>query len=266
MIEAHSAERNFTTQFVDIKLDMNDPVLADIRKLREGRGLTSGRLKQRGALMSALGTSDPQVALERFTDVLGVLDDTPWARALKVDLGCELKRLLERAPVPDEIRLLGQRRASYSLVVQKDVKTLGRWSDRAAEDLRAQLIDDTFSGTITVIAAVDEGRIAGVTTILEDPKTGKRKETDEWENTSLEVSLPCLIYGFPRDWKPSSLRLAVAFRRAPVPERIWAVVAATFFDLACATERHELPVQDNMVMARIDEPRRDRLYGVFWRD
>ena len=245
-------------------MDTADPVLADIRKLRESRGLTAGRLKDRGALMSALGTSDPQEGLERFTAALGEMDDTPWARALRVDLGCDLAKLLERTPVPDETRLLGHRRSSYSVVVQKDVKTLGRWSDRAAEDLRALLINDTFAGETTVIAAIDAGRIAGITTILEDKQTGRRRETEEWDNPSTELSLPCLIYGFPRDWQPSSLRLAVAFRHKPLPTQVWAVVAPTFFDLACATERHELPLQEDMVMARIDKPRRDRLYAIFW--
>lgn len=251
---------------MDTKIDTADPVLADIRKLREGRGLTAGRLKDRGALLSALGTSDPLEALERLSDALGEMDDTPWVRALRVDLGCDLAQLLEREAVPDEIRLLGHRRGSYSMVVQRDVKTLGRWSDRAAEELRALLINDTFTGRITVIAAVDGRRIAGVTTILEDEHTGERKQTDEWENPSAELSLPCLLYGFPRDWKPSSLRLAAAFRRKPLPAQIWAVIAPTFFHLACATERHELPLQDDMVMARIDRPRRDRIYGIFWTD
>ena len=245
-------------------MDTPDPVLADIRKLREGRGLTAGRLHERGALMSSLGTSDPQEALERLTTAIQQMEDTPWARALRVDLGHDLRQLLGRTPSDREVRLLGERRAGYSTVILKDVKTLGRWSDRAAQDLRALLINDTFTGMITVIAAVDHGRIAGITTILDDERTGKRKETEQWDNPSSELSLPCLIYGFPRDWQPASLRLAVAFRHGPKPEHIWAVVAPTFFDLACATERHELPLQDDMAVARIDQPRRDRLYGLFW--
>src|SRR5579875_1691432 len=81
------AERNSAPQFVDTGMDTLDPVLADIRKLREGRGLTAVRLKERGALMSSLGTSDPQEALERFTTAIQQMEDTPWARALRVDLG-----------------------------------------------------------------------------------------------------------------------------------------------------------------------------------
>ena len=245
-------------------MDISDPVLADIRKLREGRGLIAGRLKERGALMSALGTSDPQAALDRLTATLESMEDSPWARALRVDLGCDLPQLLERPPAEREVRLLGERRAGYSLVVQKDVKTLGRWSDRAAQDLRALLINDTFTGRITVIAAVDGGRIAGITTTFEGNTADGRHESEDWENPSPDVSLPCLIYGFPRDWEPASLRMAVAFRKEPHPTHVWAVVAPTFFDLSCATERHDLPLQDNMVMARITRPRRDHLYGIFW--
>jgi hypothetical protein len=58
-------------------MDSPDPVLADIRKLREGRGLIAGRIQERGALMSSLGTSDPQEALNRFTAVLEEMEDTP---------------------------------------------------------------------------------------------------------------------------------------------------------------------------------------------
>lgn len=245
-------------------MDIADPVLSDIRKLREGRGLTAGRLKERGALMSALGTSDPQEAMDRLTGALGSMEDSPWARALRIDLGCDLEQLLGRVPAAGEIRFLGQRRNGYSIVAQRDVKTLGRWSDRAAQELRALLINDTFTGRITVIAAVDGQRIAGITTILEDTPAGAKKESENWDNPSTGISMPCLIYGFPRDWQPASIRLAVAFRRKPYPERAWAVVAPTFFDLACATERHDLPLQEDMVMARFDQPRRDRLYGIFW--
>lgn len=52
-----------------------DPVLAQLRKLREGRGLTEGRLKASGAVMSALGTSDALVGLSRLRNALDVLGD-----------------------------------------------------------------------------------------------------------------------------------------------------------------------------------------------
>jgi hypothetical protein len=111
---------------------------------------------------------------------------------------------------------------------------------------------------------VDGQRIAGITTILEGTSPGARRESENWDNPSPGISMPCLIYGFPRDWRPASISLAIAFRRKPYPDHAWAVVAPTFFDLACANERHDLPLQEDMVMARIDKPRRDRLYGIFW--
>jgi hypothetical protein len=160
-------------------------------------------------------------------------------------------------------RLLGERRAGYSTSSRRtsrrsDVGQTGQ------PEIYLPSFNDTFTGIITFIAAVVNGRIAGITTIVDDERTGKRKATEEWDNPTSELSPQSLIYGFPRDWQPSSLRFAVAFRDQPLPSRVWAVVAPTLFDLACATERHELPFQEHMVMARIDKPRRDRLYGVFW--
>jgi hypothetical protein len=66
-----------------------DPVLAELRKLREGAGLTTARLERSGAIMSALGTADPEVGRQRLVQAIAALGDTERSRALRVDLGLD---------------------------------------------------------------------------------------------------------------------------------------------------------------------------------
>lgn len=107
-----------------------DPVLQQLRKLREGAGLTTARLERSGALMSALGTADPEVAVQRLTEVIAALDDTERVRAVKVDLGLDFEALVGRVAVSREREWLGERRSAYAETIGRDVKTLARWSDR----------------------------------------------------------------------------------------------------------------------------------------
>ena len=73
-----------------------DPVLAELRKLREGVGLTLDRLKASGSVMSALATSDPVEALSRLTDPLGRLASGDRASALRVDFGIDLNEAAKK--------------------------------------------------------------------------------------------------------------------------------------------------------------------------
>lgn len=250
---------------VDKSGSAEDRALDQLRKLREGSGLTAARLASCGDLLSVLATSDPAAGVDALREKLDQLPDDDKRRALSVDLGLDLPVLLGREPVPREVRYLGERRNAYAAVVSRDVKTLARWSDVAALELRRTLLTDRVTGCVTVIAAVDGGRVAGITLRRPGGATSEAEElADSFENHCPDPSLPCLIYAFPRDWKPSELRLAVAFRHTPYPSTVWAVVAPTFFELVFAEERYPLPLQEGMVMARIERPRRDRLYGIFW--
>src|SRR4051794_11582904 len=103
-------------------MDTDDPVLRQLRKLREGSGLTVDRLSRSGAVMSALGTSDPDEARQRLLAAISELGDTDRARALKVDLAIDLDQLIEREPVSREREWLGDRRSAYADVVKRDVK------------------------------------------------------------------------------------------------------------------------------------------------
>ena len=77
--------------------------------------------------------------------------------------------------------------------------------------------------------------------------------------------MPCLIYGFPRDWQPATLTLVVAFRQEPLPVKVWAIVAPSFFDVSFGEERYELTIDKGTATCKIMKPRRDRLYAVWWR-
>src|SRR5581483_9470826 len=99
-----------TPQNVDMAKDTPpDLVLQQLRKLREGTGLTSAKLERSGAVMSALGTADPKVAMERLQHAIEELGDSDRVRALKVDFGLDIEALLEREPATREREWLGDR-------------------------------------------------------------------------------------------------------------------------------------------------------------
>lgn len=246
-------------------MDTDDPVLTDLRRLREGRGLSAERLSLAGALMSALGTSDPEAGARKLVAHLDKLGDGEHTRALKVDLCLELDELLGRSATPRERDYLVERRTGYSKVAYRGVKTLSRWSDRALTELRSKLIDDRFTGDLTIVGIVEGDRIVGTTTIQSTPgdTTAARTSTD-YPNQSTECSMRCLVYGYPRDWQPASLSLMVSFRNSPYPSEIHAVAANNFFELVYATERYRLALQGDMAICKFVGPRTDRIYGIFW--
>lgn len=269
------------TQKLDMMLDMAEApdgkrqkatddahVTVQLRKLREGAGLTAGRLAKFGSVLSCLGTSDASEGVVRLTSALAELGDTEEARALKVDYGLELSVLLERAPTPREIRWLGDRRSGYAEVIKRDVKTLARWSDKAIADLRPLLIDDTFRGNLYVAAAVDGDRIAGITIIQEEleeqPNGVKRRTSTDLENPSEDPSIPALVYAMPRDWRPASLHMAVVFRQER-PTRVWASVSDTLVTAPFAARRWELTVDETgTASCKFQTPPKDNTYAVVW--
>lgn len=256
-------------QKMDTVID-TDEVTTQLRKLREGAGLTPARLATFGAVMSALGTSDASEATQRLLASLQQLGATPEVEALRVDYGLDLHAHLTRPPSTREVRWLGQRREGYAQVIGRDVKTLARWSDRAVKELRPLLIDDTFTGKLYVVAAVDDGRIAGISVIEERPsaagagtEVAKRESTD-LENPTDQPSIPALIYAMPRDWQPSSLHMAVVFRGRR-PEHVWAATCDTLLTVPFGAERHDLTVDESGTAAcRFVNPNRRVVYVVGW--
>jgi hypothetical protein len=253
---------------LDTPADTDDLVLAELRKLREGVGLSAARLERSGNVMSALAASDPEVALTRLLGFLTELGEGDRTRALRVDFGLDLPALLGREPHARERDWLGDRRSGYAEVVGRDVKTVGRWSDRALAELRAKLLTDQFTGHLFVVAAVDGDRILGTTTIQradDDGELGPETHAStSYDNPSQEPSLPALIYGIPRDWRPASLTLAVVFRSTPYPTSIWAVVAPDFFQVSYGGQRYPVELAGDAATCRIVKPRADRIYAVEW--
>jgi hypothetical protein len=244
-----------------------DPVLPQLRKLREGPGLSADRLAKMGAVMSALATSDPQVAYERLVRELSGFGDRDRVDALAVDFGLDLKRHLGREPTAREVAWLGDRRSGFAQVIGRDVKTLARWSDRTIQELRAKLLADTFTGDLYVVAAVKGDRIVGITLVQRhDFGSNPTPQTSmSFDNPTTESSMPCFVYGYPRDWRPRTLTLAVSFLVEPYPSRITAVIADSFFGLAFGEERYELPLMNDTAVCKVKGPRTDRLYGIWWR-
>ncbi len=245
-----------------------DPVLQQLRKLREGAGLTTDRLERSGALMSALGASDPEIAVQWLTEAVEALGDNERVRALKADLGLDFVDLVGRTAVNREREWLGDRRSAYAGVIGRDVKTLGRWSDRAVAELRGHLLADTFSGHLYVVATVSGDRIL-TTSLIQQPldatKDGITERSSlDLDNPSAEPSMPCLVYGYPRDWKPASLTLAVVFRSEPYPTELWGTYADNILKLAYGEKRYPLTLNGDTVTCKFVGPRTDQVYGVWW--
>lgn len=247
-------------------MDTPDPVLQQLRRLREGPGLTRARLEASGAVMSALGTSDPQEAYERLLAALAALGSGERATGLAVDLGIDLARHLGRSPSSREVDWLGERREGYGLVIGRSAKTLARWSDQTSAELRNSLITDYFSGHLVVMAAVRGDRIIGYSISRMTPDGyGQEAQTQHIDNPTKQPSPPGFVYGFPRDWRPARLTLGVSFMSEPYPVDVWAVVADSFMAASFGEERYELPLLKDVAVCRVEQPRRDRLYGIWWR-
>lgn len=244
-----------------------DAALRQLRRLREGAGLTAARLSQAGDVLSLLGTSDAEEGLQRLVSALGQLQQPEQAAALRVDLGLDLHELLARSPVDREQRWLGDRRSAYATVVGRDVKTLARWSDRALLELRAVLGQQSFNGHLYVVGRVEGGRLTHSSLIQQASDSDGPSTSQSWHfpNEGEELTPPYLVYAFPRDWKPATLTLTVIFDKQSVPQMVHGVVAKTTFDLSYGREHHTLTVQDDgQATICIRRPRRDRLYGIWW--
>lgn len=244
----------------------NDRPMTELKKLREGRGLTAARLAKCPNLLCAAGTSDPGEAVEVLTAILDRMGETDPVRALKIDLGLDLAGLLGRAPTAREVELLGQRRAGYAEVLGRDVKTLARWSDRALAELRAQLITDQFDGHVVIAAGVKNRRVVGIELIRyeqDDAQLSSGKNVG-YTNPESGSSLPLVLFGYPRDWRPIDIRFVIAFMDEDYPRSVWALVADGVLDVGFGHERYGLDIDDGLARCRIENPRRDHLYGVWW--
>lgn len=246
--------------------DTTDPVLAQLKKLREGRGLSADRLASAPAVLSALATSDPQEAYEALQRLVAALPDSQQMRALVVDYGFNLDEVLGRPPTGREVDRLSERRAAYAELVGRDVKTIARWSDKTLAEVRAQLLNDLFDGHVLVAAGVQNGRLVGIE-VMQYEKSDEHFShgtTTSYKNPEPGPSLPLVLYGLPREWRPQTIRFVVSFFDEP-PAEVWALVAETVLDVGFGHERTALEVHDGMARCVVQNPRRDRLYGVAWR-
>lgn len=257
-------DRRSTTQHLDIAVD-TDRILAELKKLREGRGLRADRLEASPHVLSSVATSDALEGLQVLQTIVNRLADSKEMRALRVDFGWDLEELLERAPTGREVGYLGDRRSGYAEVVGRDVKTLSRWSNKAIAELRAQLISDQFDGNIIITAGVKNRRVTGVDVRRYEASDDEyRHGTNVAYDNPEETSLPLVLYGFPRDWRPQNMRFIIAFMDDDYPLGVWALVADSVLDVGFGHERTELEIEDGMARCRIENPTRNQLYGVWW--
>lgn len=258
-------DRRCDPQLLDIRVD-NDRTLSELKKLREGRGARADRLARSPSVLSSCATSDAAEAVGALNAVVGRMGDSERVRALKVDFGWELEELLGRRPGGRELEYLGERRASYAEVIGRDVKTLARWSDRAIGELRAQLLNDHFDGNVVVAAGVKNRRVTGIEVMRYEAGDDEfRHGTNVGYQNPEETSLPLVLYGFPRDWRPKNIMFIVAFLDGELPRKSWALVADSVLDVSFGHDRTEVEIDDQrMARCRIENPRRDQLYGVWW--
>lgn len=260
------ADRRSGGQYLDMPGDTEDLVLQQLKNLRDGPGLTAQRLQAAPELMTALDAATPGNAQEALTLALLRQPDSSRSRALRVDLGLDLDELLERMPTPRERDVLGERRSSYASLVQRDVKTLRRWSDRAVGELRAQLSSEHFDGQIVVACGVQKRRLIGIEVVRYQKDDTRRSHglNEGHTNPTEGPSPPMVLYGFSqRDWHPVAIHFAVSFLDE-TPSRAWALAVVDVSDISFGHERFPLEVVDSMARCRIDQPTRDQVYGVWW--
>lgn len=240
-------------------------MLAELKKLREGRGLTADRIGEASALLAALETTDPADARALIKRNVQHLGDGERVRALKVDFGVDLPALLERAPSPRELDYLGERRQSYGTVIGRDVKTLARWSDKALDELVSVLGRSVFEGKVLVTAGVQNRRLAGIDVLRYDASDQllSSGRTQAYTNPEEGPSPPLVLFGLPADWRATSLHLIVTFIDE-TPRRAWALASDNLFEISVGHQRFPIDITEGVTRCRIDNPTNDQVYGVWW--
>jgi len=75
--------------------------------------------------------------------------------------------------------------------------------------------------------------------------------------------MPCLIYGYPSDWKPVSLTLFVVFRTRPYPTYVWDNYTDNILKLPHGEKRYPLRLNGDAV-TQVCEAEDGQVYGVWW--
>lgn len=252
----------------------DDEVTSQLKGLRGRTGISRERLEKCGALLSALGTSDTDEAYEKLLDVIGQLK-VEEAQMIRLDYAIDLDSVFGRPAHPSDLAKLDTRRLSFSRLRSIGVKTISRHSDAAISELRNRLLNDTYTGDLHVVAVVQDRHIVSISLVQDElgsdatPESGapgqiSRRRSLDYLNPSDQPSLPCMVYAFPRDWQPTTLTLAVSFLDDQSPASVWAFQAPNFIEANFAKDRYELIPKQGMAMCRFQEPRRDRIYGIWW--
>jgi hypothetical protein len=76
--------------------------------------------------------------------------------------------------------------------------------------------------------------------------------------------MPCLIYAYPRDWRPASLTFAVVFRTGPYPTHVWGTYTDNMLTLPFGEKRYPLELNGDTATCKFVKPRTDLVYGVWW--
>jgi hypothetical protein len=242
-----------------------DPILEELRKLREGPGLNADRLSRLPNLMAALATNDPGAACSSLVAVLREMGDGERIRSLRVDFGLDLEELLERPPSSKEIDFLGDRRNGYGEVIGRSAKTLARWSDKSLGELRGRLLTDQFTGRVVVTAGVQDRRVTGIEVLAYE-----RDDTQLSNGRAIghpnpeDSSLPLVMCGIPSHWHPVSIQFALAFLGDDYPKKVWALASESVMNVCFGHERFALEIEDGMARCRIDNPDHEHVYGVWW--
>ena len=249
---------------MDIPVD-TDPVLDELKKLREGRGLNAHRLSTSPNLLAALGTDDPGTGFDSLVAVLSEMGDGERVRSLRVDFGLDLDDLLERPPSGKEVDFLGDRRSGYGEVIGRSAKTLSRWSDKTLGELRGRILTDQFNGRVIVTAGVQNRRVTGIEVLAYDrDDIGLSNGRAVGHPNPEDSSLPLVMCGIPSHWNPKTIEFAVAFLGGDLPAKVWALASESVMNVCFGHQRFELEIENDMTRCRIDNPDHEHVYGVWW--
>lgn len=239
-----------------------EQLVAELRQLRQRRGLTLQALAEAPAVLTALGTTATQEAYDLLLQHIQALGDDEPAQALQ-----NAYALDQSMP-----GVLTDRRHNLHLQTGRDPKTLAVYENAMIDELATRLLShqptELSDSEVIVVAYVHGLHIKRVTVTVRFPVVDEhdiRERTVDYENRAAVSSMPVLLYQLPPDWLPRQLTLAVHFVEPPFPAQVLGTAATGLRDLMFADHGQVLPVgEEHFVNIQIAGPKAAALYAIYW--
>ncbi len=232
----------------------------ELKVLRRKRGLTMQSLATSHRVLGALNNPPLQEAYDALVEQVRELGSDERASALQNAFAIDV-------PEPG---VLTERRARFQQRTGRDPKTIASYEDALIEELASRLLGrrkpEVSESEVVVVGYLRGSSLARLVVSVRFPEQGGEafERAVEYVNRStVEQSLPALLYQLPPAWEPKRLTLAVH----PGPDRtlsldFWAAPARELLDLMFASYGGPLPVASGS--AAMTEPKVGITYGIYW--